>query len=97
MTLISKSSPPLFLLGFYVFLLFFFFFFNVLKFTNLSFLSGHNRNMKEIAKFRGCEDLWEVAKLHNRESSFPAVLVNENELLIYQKLHLISSSEYFSF
>lgn len=32
-----------------------------------------NRNVKEIAKLRGSEDLWEVAKLHSRESSFPAV------------------------
>lgn len=31
------------------------------------------RNMKDIAKLRGSEDLWEVAKLHNRESSFPKV------------------------
>lgn len=31
------------------------------------------RNIKEIAKLRGSEDLWEVAKLHNRESSYPAV------------------------
>ena len=32
------------------------------------------RNLKDIAKLRGSEDLWEVAKLHNRESSFPEVL-----------------------
>lgn len=31
------------------------------------------RNIKDIAKLRGSEDLWEVAKLHNRESSFPVV------------------------
>jgi serine/threonine protein kinase len=31
------------------------------------------RNIKDIAKLRGSEDLWEVSKLHNRESSFPAV------------------------
>ncbi|KAF3486481.1 hypothetical protein F2Q69_00053338 [Brassica cretica] len=29
------------------------------------------RNMKVIAQLRGSEELWEVAKLHNRESSFP--------------------------
>ncbi|GJR34914.1 retrovirus-related pol polyprotein from transposon TNT 1-94 [Tanacetum coccineum] len=29
------------------------------------------RNIKEIAKLRGSEDLWEVAKLHDREASFP--------------------------
>lgn len=34
------------------------------------------RNIKDIAKLRGTEDLWEVAKLHNRESSFPEVLTN---------------------
>lgn len=33
------------------------------------------RNVKDIAKLRGSEDLWEVAKLHNRESSFPVVYV----------------------
>ncbi|KAI7989007.1 hypothetical protein LOK49_LG13G01590 [Camellia lanceoleosa] len=31
------------------------------------------RNIKEIAKLKGSEDLWEVAKLHNRESSFPVI------------------------
>ena len=36
-----------------------------------------NRNVKEIAKLRGSEDLWEVAKLHGRESSFPAVLLTK--------------------
>ncbi|KAJ4784029.1 Protein kinase superfamily protein [Rhynchospora pubera] len=33
-----------------------------------------HRNTKEIAKLRGSEDLWEVAKLHNCESSFPKEL-----------------------
>ncbi|KAJ3690474.1 hypothetical protein LUZ61_019638 [Rhynchospora tenuis] len=32
------------------------------------------QNTKEIAKLRGSEDLWEVAKLHNCESSFPKEL-----------------------
>jgi hypothetical protein len=32
-----------------------------------------SRNVKEIAKLRGSEDLWEVAKLHNCECSFPKV------------------------
>ncbi|XP_048435831.1 LOW QUALITY PROTEIN: uncharacterized protein LOC103966915 [Pyrus x bretschneideri] len=32
------------------------------------------QNIKDIAKLRGSEDLWEVAKLHDRESSFPAGL-----------------------
>ncbi|KAM0832368.1 hypothetical protein ACQ4PT_064947 [Festuca glaucescens] len=32
------------------------------------------QNMKEIVKFRGSEELWEVAKLHNCESSYPSEL-----------------------
>lgn len=32
-----------------------------------------HRNIKEIAKLRGSEDLWEVAKLHDHESLFPKV------------------------
>ncbi|XP_037467431.1 probable serine/threonine-protein kinase cdc7 isoform X1 [Triticum dicoccoides] len=32
------------------------------------------QNMKEIAKIRGNEELWEVAKLHNCESSYPQEL-----------------------
>ncbi|CAL5436763.1 unnamed protein product [Camellia sinensis] len=31
-------------------------------------------NIKEIVKLKGSEDLWEVAKLHDRESSFPVDL-----------------------
>jgi cell division control protein 7 len=31
------------------------------------------RNIKEIAKLKGSEELWEVAKLHNCESSYPSV------------------------
>ncbi|KAM0835034.1 hypothetical protein ACQ4PT_063189 [Festuca glaucescens] len=31
-------------------------------------------NMKEIVKLRGSEELWEVAKLHNCESSYPSEL-----------------------
>jgi len=31
------------------------------------------RSLKEIAKLRGSEELWEVAKLHDRETSFPVV------------------------
>ncbi|KAF4395185.1 hypothetical protein F8388_001572 [Cannabis sativa] len=34
-----------------------------------------SRNMKDIAKLKGSEDLWEVAKLHDRESSFPSELL----------------------
>ncbi|KAJ4956634.1 hypothetical protein NE237_013417 [Protea cynaroides] len=38
------------------------------------FVGDPEQNIKDIAKLRGSEDLWEVAKLHNRESSFPAEL-----------------------
>lgn len=38
------------------------------------FTGEPEQNIKEIAKLRGNEDLWEVAKLHNCESSFPADL-----------------------
>ncbi|XAR54897.1 Non-specific serine/threonine protein kinase [Bertholletia excelsa] len=35
------------------------------------FTGEPEQNIKEIAKLRGSEDLWEVAKLHNCESQFP--------------------------
>ncbi|KAF6158838.1 hypothetical protein GIB67_012481 [Kingdonia uniflora] len=35
------------------------------------FVGDPEQNIKDISKLRGSEDLWEVAKLHNRESSFP--------------------------
>lgn len=38
------------------------------------FTGEPEQNIKEIAKLKGSEDLWEVAKLHNRESSFPVDL-----------------------
>ncbi|KAI7981388.1 Cell division cycle 7-related protein kinase [Camellia lanceoleosa] len=38
------------------------------------FTGEPEQNIKEIAKLRGNEDLWEVAKLHNCESSFPSDL-----------------------
>ncbi|GAV67599.1 Pkinase domain-containing protein, partial [Cephalotus follicularis] len=38
------------------------------------FFGDPEQNIKDIAKLRGNEDLWEVAKLHNRESSFPQEL-----------------------
>ncbi|XP_021657509.2 uncharacterized protein LOC110647822 isoform X2 [Hevea brasiliensis] len=38
------------------------------------FYGDPEQNMKDIAKLRGSEDLWEVSKLHDRESSFPAEL-----------------------
>ncbi|KAJ8754385.1 hypothetical protein K2173_002836 [Erythroxylum novogranatense] len=40
------------------------------------FFGDPEQNIKDIAKFRGNEDLWEVAKLHDRESSFPVDLYN---------------------
>lgn len=43
------------------------------------------RNIKDIAKLRGSEDLWEVAKLHGRESSFPEVLIVIYSDLIHSK------------
>ncbi|CAN1259190.1 Probable serine/threonine-protein kinase cdc7 [Linum perenne] len=44
------------------------------------FYGEPEENMKEIAKLRGSEDLWEVAKLHDRESSFPPDLYNNQSL-----------------
>ncbi|XP_039056966.1 cell division cycle 7-related protein kinase-like [Hibiscus syriacus] len=38
------------------------------------FTGDPEQNIKDIAKLRGSEDLWEVAKLHNRESAFPEEL-----------------------
>ncbi|KMZ63739.1 hypothetical protein ZOSMA_39G00100 [Zostera marina] len=42
------------------------------------------QNIKDIAKLRGSEDLWEVAKLHNQESSFPAELLNVQSLQLME-------------
>ncbi|XP_071916732.1 uncharacterized protein [Coffea arabica] len=44
------------------------------------FAGDPDQNVKEIAKLRGSEDLWEVAKLHGRESSFPAGLLDIKSL-----------------
>ncbi|KAM1787563.1 hypothetical protein ACFX11_037944 [Malus domestica] len=38
------------------------------------------QNIKDIAKLRGSEDLWEVAKLHDRELSFPVDLYSAESL-----------------
>ncbi|CAN6311871.1 unnamed protein product [Urochloa humidicola] len=38
------------------------------------------QNIKEIAKLKGSEELWEVAKLHNCESSYPSDLFDVNSL-----------------
>ncbi|CAA3023003.1 probable serine threonine- kinase cdc7 [Olea europaea subsp. europaea] len=40
------------------------------------FVGDPDQNIKEIAKLRGSEDLWEVAKIHNHESLFPAELLD---------------------
>lgn len=37
---------------------------------------NHDRNIKDIVKLKGSEDLWEVAKLHDRDSSFPVVIIS---------------------
>ncbi|XP_062098592.1 uncharacterized protein LOC133804446 [Humulus lupulus] len=39
------------------------------------FTGDPEQNMKDIAKLKGSENLWEVAKLHDRESSFPSELL----------------------
>ncbi|XP_059275860.1 uncharacterized protein LOC132030302 [Lycium ferocissimum] len=44
------------------------------------FAGDPDQNIKEIVKLKGSEDLWEVAKLHNRESSFPADLFDVKSL-----------------
>ncbi|KAK4746523.1 hypothetical protein SAY87_012835 [Trapa incisa] len=44
------------------------------------FLGDPEQNIRDIAKIRGSEDLWEVAKLHNREISFPADLYDAKYL-----------------
>ncbi|CAI9759470.1 unnamed protein product [Fraxinus pennsylvanica] len=40
------------------------------------FVGDPDQNIKEIAKLRGSEDLWEVAKIHNHESLFPVDLLD---------------------
>ncbi|MED6143812.1 hypothetical protein PIB30_009312 [Stylosanthes scabra] len=44
------------------------------------FTGDPEQNMKDIAKLRGSEELWEVAKLHDREVSFPMELLDERYL-----------------
>ncbi|KAK9275370.1 hypothetical protein L1049_022634 [Liquidambar formosana] len=46
----------------------------------MPFVGDPEQNIKDIAKLRGSEDLWEVAKLHNRESSFPTDLFDVQSL-----------------
>ncbi|CAA0838071.1 Protein kinase superfamily protein [Striga hermonthica] len=44
------------------------------------FTGDADQNIKEIAKLRGSEDLWELARLHDRESSFPRDLFDAKYL-----------------
>ncbi|KAJ1415423.1 Serine/threonine-protein kinase, active site [Sesbania bispinosa] len=44
------------------------------------FTGEPEQNIKDIAKLRGSEELWEVAKLHDRESSFPVELLDDRYL-----------------
>ncbi|WZZ26266.1 hypothetical protein YC2023_009667 [Brassica napus] len=44
------------------------------------FTGDPEQNIKDIANLRGSEELWEVAKLHNRESSFPEELYESRHL-----------------
>ncbi|GAU20223.1 hypothetical protein TSUD_352870, partial [Trifolium subterraneum] len=45
-----------------------------------SFPGEPEQSLKEIAKLRGSEELWEVAKLHDREASFPLELFDDQYL-----------------
>ncbi|KAJ0236751.1 Kinase like protein [Hirschfeldia incana] len=44
------------------------------------FTGDPEQNIKDVAKLRGSEELWEVAKLHNRETSFPEELYESRYL-----------------
>ncbi|WCJ25784.1 Protein kinase superfamily protein [Euphorbia peplus] len=44
------------------------------------FYGDPEQNMKDIAKLRGSEALWEVSKLHDRQSSFPPELFKAENL-----------------
>ncbi|WJX85910.1 non-specific serine/threonine protein kinase [Trifolium repens] len=48
-----------------------------------SFPGEPEQSLKEIAKLRGSEELWEVAKLHDREASFPLELFDDQYLKSY--------------
>ncbi|KAK1262563.1 Cyclin-dependent kinase F-1 [Acorus gramineus] len=45
-----------------------------------AFFGDPEQNIREIVKLRGSEDLWEVAKIHSRESSFPMDLLDIRSL-----------------
>ncbi|XP_074264745.1 uncharacterized protein LOC141587198 [Silene latifolia] len=42
----------------------------------MPFTGDPEQNMKDIVKLKGNEELWEVAKLHNRDSSIPVELLD---------------------
>ncbi|XP_074286813.1 uncharacterized protein LOC141612012 [Silene latifolia] len=42
----------------------------------MPFTGDPEQNMKDIVKLKGNEELWEAAKLHNRESSMPTELLD---------------------
>ncbi|KAK9120970.1 hypothetical protein Syun_018587 [Stephania yunnanensis] len=44
------------------------------------FTGDPEQNIKDITRFRGSEDMWEVAKLHDREMSFPMELFDTRSL-----------------
>ncbi|KAG4393534.1 hypothetical protein GLYMA_03G109300v4 [Glycine max] len=44
------------------------------------FTGDPEQNIKEIVKLRGSEEFWEVAKLHDRELSFPVELLDDRYL-----------------
>ncbi|XP_014515189.2 probable serine/threonine-protein kinase cdc7 isoform X2 [Vigna radiata var. radiata] len=44
------------------------------------FTGDPEQNIKEIVKLRGSEEFWEVAKLHDREVSFPVELLDQRYL-----------------
>ncbi|KAI4372420.1 hypothetical protein MLD38_010654 [Melastoma candidum] len=46
----------------------------------MPFAGDPEQNIKDITKLRGSEDLWEVAKLHGRETSFPTDLYDVRAL-----------------
>ncbi|KAL8152191.1 hypothetical protein V2J09_009951 [Rumex salicifolius] len=46
----------------------------------MPFTGEPEQNMKDIVKLRGSEELWELAKLHDRESSFPKELYDVHYL-----------------
>uniref|UniRef100_A0A7N0VFQ3 non-specific serine/threonine protein kinase n=1 Tax=Kalanchoe fedtschenkoi TaxID=63787 RepID=A0A7N0VFQ3_KALFE len=50
------------------------------------FYGDPNENIKDIAKLKGSEDLWEVAKLHNQESAVPVVKYQSTTFIFFSIL-----------